>query len=116
MYRIMVMAIASRGVSTPRGSSRAVTDLDLQAETNIDEVRRICQAIIQRRLRKIEGLRTHLKRSLVRVGRTQSDVMSIDATKGASEELQSPITRLNAQQSLLMRTFMYYLLCHRNAT
>jgi hypothetical protein len=69
----------------------------------LDDTERITRTIIQRRLQKLEGLRLYLRRSQwTCCPHAAGSVMSLDATAEGSEAMRSPVTRLNAQQSVLM--------------
>jgi hypothetical protein len=65
----------------------------------------IILSIINRRLSKLEGLRSYLRRFCCAFGLASGKTMSVmylDPNQGASEQLRSPITRLNQQQRLVI--------------
>lgn len=65
----------------------------------------IILSIINRRLSKLEGLRSYLRRFCCAFGLASGKTMSVmylDPNQGASEQLRSPITRLDQQQRLVI--------------
>lgn len=64
----------------------------------------VIDAIITRRLRKLEGLRAYLRRFLVSYGAqtNASTAFYVASTESPSDTLRSPVTRLSTQQSFLI--------------
>jgi hypothetical protein len=106
MFHTMINAVISRGGGSTKqlGLSQEAQagGLDADKDATVSDLERITNAIIQRRLQKIEGLRVHLRRSLMLCWSGSAAVMNVDSAEGVGESIHSPITRLNAQQSLLM--------------
>jgi hypothetical protein len=106
MFHTMVSAVMPRAAgSTKRVGLFQEDPADARGadkDATVSDLERITSAIIQRRLKKIEGLRMHLRRSLMLCWSGSVAVMNVDSAEGVGESMRSPITRLNAQQSLLM--------------
>jgi hypothetical protein len=74
-----------------------------------DDVGAVTEAVIQRRLAKIDGLRAHLRRSvsscfglMPRVLASRAVVVVSSKDDELSQSLRSPVTKLNTPQKLLM--------------
>jgi hypothetical protein len=66
-------------------------------------LKEVIDAIVTRRLRKLEGLRAYLRRFLGSHGTsTSSTAFRVASTDTSGETLRSPVTRLSAQQSFLI--------------
>jgi hypothetical protein len=106
MFHTMVNAVISRGGPSTKRLGLVQKDqrdgLKADKDATLTDLERITNAIIKRRLQKIDGLRVHLRRSLMLCWSGSGAVVSVDSAEGVGESMRSPITRLNAQQSLLM--------------
>jgi hypothetical protein len=106
MFHTMLDAVMPRGGPSMKRLGLVQKDqadgLGADKDATLTDLERITNAIIQRRLQKIEGLRVHLRRSLMVCWSVSGAVVSVDSAEGMGESMRSPITRLNAQQSVLM--------------
>jgi hypothetical protein len=62
-------------------------------------------SIIHRRLTKLEGLRSYLRRvgfGCCAGSAQKQAVMSVDQTMAATETIRSPVTKLSTQQSVVV--------------
>jgi hypothetical protein len=106
MFRTMANAVMQCDKDSKKKLAQdAPVDMEPMGGATLDDIDRVTSTIIQRRLQKVEGLRLYLRRSRLACWPSAAgSVMSLDATAEGSEAMRSPITRLNAQQSLLMGT------------
>jgi hypothetical protein len=62
----------------------------------------ITEAIVGRRLRKLEGLRAYLRRFVVGCGRSKGGEVHAEDVEGGGESFRSPVSRLDSQQTFLI--------------
>jgi hypothetical protein len=103
MYQMVVSAI-----SLKTGAKR-IKEATPDKEPEPDEVGTVTDAVIQRRLAKIDGLRAHLRRSVSSCFGLMPTVLASRAVAVVSSEdgelsqfVRSPVTKLKAPQRLLM--------------
>lgn len=95
MFKTVVGVILKHATGNDRTSRGATT-------RPVDD---IIISIINRRLSKLEGLRGYLRRYCCALGLASGNtmtVMNLDPKKDGSEQLRSPITRLDQQQRLVI--------------
>lgn len=69
---------------------------------DVRSLREITDAIVGRRLRKLEGLRAYLRRFVVGCGRPKGGEVHAEDVEGGGESFRSPVSRLDSQQTLLI--------------
>jgi hypothetical protein len=106
MYRTVVSAICSAILL--KTGAKGIEEATPEKTPEADEVRAVTEAVIQRRLAKIDGLRAHLRRSasscfglMPRVLAYRAGVV-LSEDEGLSQFVRSPVTKLKAPQKLLM--------------
>jgi hypothetical protein len=104
MFRTMANAVIHRDQGLKKMLIQdAAVDMGLPGGAKLDDIERVTSTIIRRRLQKVEGLRLYLRRSRLACWPSAAgSVVSLDAIAEGSEAMRSPVTRLNAQQSVLM--------------
>jgi hypothetical protein len=100
MFKTVVAAVLER----EGGNDRTSHGLDTRP---LDD---IIVSIVNRRLSKLQGLRSYLRRFCCAFGLASGKTMSVmylDPNQGASEQLRSPITRLDQQQRVVIGAWLF---------
>jgi hypothetical protein len=100
MFKTVVAAVLER----EGGNDRTSRGVDTRP---LDD---IILSIINRRLSKLEGLRSYLRRFCCAIGLASGKTMSVmylDPKQGSSEQLRSPITRLDQQQRVVIGAWLF---------
>jgi hypothetical protein len=95
MFKAVVSVILEHATGNDRTSRGAIT-------RPVDD---IITSIMNRRLSKLQGLRSYLRRYCCALGLASGNTMTVinlDPNKDGSEPLRSPITRLDQQQRLVI--------------
>jgi hypothetical protein len=100
MFKTLVAAVLRR---------RGAHDSSSQ-DTHTRDLTEVITVIINRRLCKLEGLRSYLRRYQCVLGLAsgkKASVMYLEQEQGLSETLWSPITRLDQQQRLIIGEYTF---------
>jgi DNA topoisomerase IB len=107
MFRTFVGAVLRTGRGKKKGKKgkrSSVVDEGASYDGDGRPLQEVLEAIITRRLRKLEGLRAYL-RSHMKAFRLSGGTRSafyVASTTDTASTLRSPVTRLNTQQSFLV--------------